>query len=60
MSNFNILQADENMIYTNGEAFGTIIYLSPLDTPDNWYQITVEEAEEIKKQKEEELKQLYV
>ena len=52
MNNFNILQADENMVYTNGKVFGTTIYLSSLDNSDNWYQITIEEAEEIKKQKE--------
>lgn len=59
MSKFNILQASENMVYTNGETFGTIIYLSYLDSADNWYQITIEEAEEMKQKKEEELKQLY-
>ena len=52
MNNFNILQADENMVYTNGKVFGTTIYLSSLDNSDNWYQITIEEAEKIKKQKE--------
>lgn len=32
-----ILKADEGKIYTNGSAFGTLIYLGCNDNKDNWY-----------------------
>ena len=39
------LTAGEGMTLTNGEAFGKEIYLGCNDSPDNWYEITDEEAE---------------
>ena len=38
------LTAAEGMTLTNGEAFGKEIYLGCNDTPDNWREITDEEA----------------
>ena len=46
MIKFNILEANEGMIYTNNEAYGTKIYLGKYDNKDNWYQITLEEYKE--------------
>ena len=40
----NILKATEGFTLTNGEAFGQTITLSPIDSKDNWYEITNEEA----------------
>ncbi|MBQ6998259.1 MAG: hypothetical protein IJN62_00525 [Clostridia bacterium] len=40
--------ASEGMVLTNGETFsdvGGTIYLGVNDSPDNWYEITAEEAE---------------
>lgn len=47
------LKASENMVLTNGEAYSDVggsIYLGKNDSPDNWYEITKEEAEEIWKE----------
>ena len=38
------LTANEGMTLTNGEAFGKEIYLGCNDSPDNWYEITDEQA----------------
>ena len=46
--NDNVLKADEGMTLTNGEAFGKTIYLGINDSVDNWYEITDEEAKELK------------
>ena len=41
------LIASEGMTLTNGEAYGKEIYLGCNDKPENWYEITEEEAEQI-------------
>lgn len=41
------LTASEGMTLTNGEAFGKEIYLGCNDKPENWYEITDKEAEEL-------------
>lgn len=41
-----VLIAEEGMIYTNGNIYGTIIYLEEGFTEDDFYQITLEEYEE--------------
>lgn len=38
------LTAAEGMTLTNGEAFGKEVYLGINDSPDNWHEITDEEA----------------
>lgn len=43
------------MVLTNGEAYGKTIYLGINDKPENWYEITDEEYEEILKEQEEAL-----
>lgn len=40
------LIASEGMILTNGEAYGTEIYLGSGDCADNWREITKDEFEE--------------
>ena len=47
--NDNVLKADEGMTLTNGEAFGKVVYLGINDSMNNWYEITDEEAEELRK-----------
>ena len=42
------LIAEEGMTLTNGKAFGKTVYLGCTDSPDNWYEITDEEAEKLK------------
>ena len=39
------LVATEGMVLTNGETFGRVVYLGSGDSPDNWHEITKEEAE---------------
>ena len=41
------LIASEGMTLTNGEVFGKEVYLGRNDSPENWYEITDEEAEKI-------------
>lgn len=39
------LTPKEGYILTNGEIYSDHVYLSYLDSPDNWEEITVEEAQ---------------
>ena len=41
------IQADSGMVLTNGETFGSIVYLGTNDSIDNWHEITEEEAERL-------------
>ena len=41
------LAASNGFTLTNGEAFGKEIYLGCNDSPDNWAEITDEEAERL-------------
>lgn len=55
-----ILKAEENMILTNGENFSDIggeVYLGVNDSPDNWKEITSEEAEQLQQVIEESQKE---
>ena len=46
------LTAADGMILTNGEVFGKTVFLSIGDSPDNWYEITEEEAQAKMKEQE--------
>jgi hypothetical protein len=41
------LYADEGKVLTNGSEYGTTISLSEGSVPDNYYEITLEEYQEI-------------
>lgn len=41
------ITAADGMTLTNGEAFGKEIYLGSKDNPENWQEITDEEAEKL-------------
>ena len=41
------LTASDGMMLTNGEIFGKEVFLGTGDIPDNWYEITEAEAQEI-------------
>ena len=41
----NTIKADEGMVLTDGNAFGTTVYLGKYDSVDNWHEITEVEAE---------------
>lgn len=41
------LTASTGYVLTNGEAFGKEVYLGTSDSPENWYEITEAEYEEI-------------
>lgn len=45
------LIASECMTLTNGEVFGIEVYLGRNDSPENWYEITDEEAEKIQEER---------
>ena len=53
MEELRVLVADEGYILTNGEIYSTMIYLGIYDSPDNYYQITLEEYQAIIDQQEE-------
>lgn len=53
MEELRVLKADEGYILTNGEIYSTMIYLGIYDSPDNYYQITLEEYQAIIDQQEE-------
>lgn len=47
------LTTDADKVLTNGEAFSDIggsVILAVNDSPDNWYEITAEEAEKLQKE----------
>ena len=47
IENQTVLKAEEGKLLTNGDTFGTVVYLAENDSPNNWYEITVEEYENI-------------
>lgn len=47
------LTASEGMTLTNGEAFGKEVYLGCNDKPENWQEITDEEAAKLQNAEEE-------
>ena len=47
------LTADDGMTLTNGKFFSKNVYLGCNDSPDNWREITDEEAEKLKEAEEE-------
>lgn len=51
----NVLIAKEGYVYTNGEAFSNIIHLGCNDKPENWTEITEEEAIKIQQEMEQEI-----
>ena len=48
-----VLRANEGFVYTNGEIYGTTIYLAEGNSADGFYQITKEEYENILREEEE-------
>lgn len=54
MKSMITLYADEGMILTDGEVFGTTIQLAEGKSSEKFYEITEEEYEEILKAEEEE------
>ena len=48
-----VLTASEGHILTNGTSYGYIVALGVHDSPDNWYEITEEEYQEILKTQED-------
>lgn len=48
------LTASNGFTLTNGKAFGKEIYLGCNDSPDNWHEITDEEADRLQEESLEE------
>ena len=51
------LTASNGMTLTNGETLSKEVYLGKNDTPDNWHEITDEEAEKIEAQRMAEIEE---
>lgn len=49
------LTASDGYVLTNGESFGTEVYLGTNDNPDNWHEITDEEYAGVLKAEESEV-----
>ena len=47
------LTASDGMVLTNGEVYGKEAYLGCNDSPENWHEITDEEYEKIKAERDE-------
>lgn len=45
------LIAKEGYVYTNGELYSGAVYLSDLENPADWVEMTLEEAEEKQREK---------
>ena len=39
------LTASKGKILTNGDAYGTVVYLGVNDAPENWHEVTMAEYE---------------
>jgi hypothetical protein len=53
------LKASEGMVLTNGETYSAVggsVYLGVNDRPDNWHEITAEEAEKLQAEYIEEVR----
>ena len=48
-----VLRASEGHKLTNGSAYGEFVVLGAGDSPDNWYEITIEEYERIMAEQDE-------
>lgn len=55
MSEQRKLTASEDMMLTNGDIYGSIVYLGVNDSAENWYEITQEEYFDILAQREAEM-----
>ena len=53
MKTRTILYADKDKVLTNGEIYGTQIFLAEDAVLDDWYEITVAEYKEISAKMEE-------
>lgn len=52
---YTILTASEGYLLTNGVSYGETVALGVYDSPDNWYEITQEEYEQILAEEEKKL-----
>lgn len=51
--------ASEGMMLTNGQLIGRVVYLGTGDSPDNWWEITEEEARNMMEQEVKKDEDLY-
>lgn len=54
MKTRKVLYADENMMLTNGEVYGSVIYLAENDEGKDFYEISQAEYDEIQRKEAEE------
>ncbi len=54
MKRRTVLYAEDGYVLTDGEIYGTVIYLADGETEDDFHEITAAEFEEIERRKKEE------
>lgn len=52
-----VIYADDNKVLTNGKTYGTQIFLADGESADDYYEISVEEYEEILRAQEDDIQQ---
>lgn len=56
--NVTILQASDGHWLYNGEVFGRAVQLAPSASPDDWWEITDAEKDELERKEEDEAQRL--
>lgn len=46
IENQTVLKSENGKMLTNGDTFGTVVYLGENDSADNWHEIDETEAKE--------------
>jgi hypothetical protein len=57
MKTRTVLYADDGKVLTNGEIYGTQIFLADGESADDYYEISVEEYEEILRAQDDDIQQ---
>lgn len=52
-----VIYADDNKVLTNGKTYGTQIFLADGESADDYYEISVEEYEEILRAQDDDIQQ---
>jgi hypothetical protein len=57
MKTRTVIYADDNKVLTNGKTYGTQIFLADGESAEDYYEISVEEYEEILRAQDDDIQQ---